>query len=226
MSAKAALSILICAVVLWSVTWSVAVADEPVAPRHSSRMRQATLDSGARLQSPQLRQDSRLVPPSDRAAGPRPAEATPAAGSVHIYLESNSLYFHMTNPETPDPVTVSGRLEGKHQTYRLGLKLPPAEDDFALPWVEGPESAESAPAIPFSWQLRYRPPEGQWTGWLQPVTDDGPGLSQRYFWWVLDQGSSLYEFELRCAIAPESFQPPGHYARSVSIKILPGWGGS
>jgi len=126
----------------------------------------------------------------------------------------------MTDLETPAPLTVDGWVEGSFPAYRLGLKLPPSPDDFDLERTEGPDLAEPAPAIPISWQLRYRDGE-EWTPWLAPEVEDGTGPSQRSFWWVLAGDSCVYDFQLRCAIQPEPFQPPGHYERQVPIEVGP-----
>jgi len=150
------------------------------------------------------------------------SQQTQGAGAVSLHLSSNQFYFQVTGPEAPEALTVDGWVEGNFPAYRFGLKLPPSQDDFDLERTEGPQLPQPAPPIPISWELRYR--EGEdWTPWLAPEVEEGPGLSPRCFWWVLAGDSCLYYFQLRCAIQPKPFpfQPAGHYERQVGIEVRP-----
>ena len=224
MRAKAVLcSVAVAALSLLAV-WAAAGDPALLAPRQSSRMQRAsTIGRSSQLHPPASLGSQADAPVPDLALID-PAQAAAAGGAVSLYLSSNQFDFHMTGPEAPEPLTVSGQVAGNHPAYRLGLKLPPTEDQFDLERIAGPDLAQAAAPIPTAWQLRYRG-GGEWTGWLEPETEGGPGLSQRSFWWVLDDGSCAYEFELRCAIQPKPFpfQPAGHYERCIQIKALP-WG--
>ncbi len=222
MRARVVLCSIAVAVLSLLAVWPVTADSQSLAPRgrlipRLSRPAHSSLLGSHHPGSPQ---GDKLLAPPDTVL-PQSAQACDGlAASLH--LSSNQFYFHMAGPEVPDALTVDGWVEGHFPAYRLGLKLPPSEDDFDLERTEGPELPQPAPAIPISWELRYCDGE-DWTAWLAPEVEGGPGLSQRSFWWVLAGDSCVYDFRLRCAIQPKPFpfQPAGHYERQVRIEVRP-----
>ena len=59
-----------------------------------------------------------------------------------------------------------------------------------------------------SWELRYRR-QGDWGAWQAARRGAVEELPEGACWWVLTLQGGGCDFELRCTLQPEPYQPPG-----------------